>query len=194
MLFPEAVLVEPLPDGVLLDVQHEVGLDVFELQHFRLADAGHGVPPCAHPPAVDLVPVVDHGDVADHRPTLLREDVQLLTQRSERDLHVLEDAVRFGLVVEGLLARLALAPGALDRVQTLVVHPAKAERLLRLDELIDALPVQQRLHELPGLPQIEQLTRVRRAAHLQDAPALVPLRVRARPRRDFDLGLPPGEG
>lgn len=48
-------------------------------------------------------------------------------------------------------------------MQALVIHPAEAERLARVDELVDALPVQQRLHELAGLTQVEELPLLRGA-------------------------------
>ena len=46
----------------------------------RLDDRRNRVAAGAHAPAVDLVAVVDERDVADHRPTLLREDVQLFAE------------------------------------------------------------------------------------------------------------------
>jgi hypothetical protein len=121
---PEPVLVEALPDGVLLDVQDEVGLDLLELDHVGSQMLGIAYPPVPMRRQSISSPVVDDGDVADHRAALLREDVQLLAQRAERDLEVLEDAVGLGLVVEGLLLRRAL-----DGVQALVEHAAEAERL-----------------------------------------------------------------
>jgi hypothetical protein len=93
VLLPEAVLVEAAPHGVLLDVQHELRVALLELDHVRLDDRRDRVPAGAHAPAVDLVARVDERDVADHRAGLLREDVQLLAQRAEGDLKVLEDAI-----------------------------------------------------------------------------------------------------
>src|SRR5260221_323497 len=98
---------------------------------------------------------------------------------SDAILEDLEDRIRFILRGKRLFAARAL-----DRVQRLVEHSAEAQRLLRLDQLLDALAVQHRLHELLRLVQVKQLAARLAVAHLQDAALLVPQRVRARARRD----------
>lgn len=55
MLFPEAVFVEALPDGVFFDMKDEVCFDIFELDDIGFADGGDGVAAGAHFSAVDLV-------------------------------------------------------------------------------------------------------------------------------------------
>ena len=188
VLFPEAVLVEALPDGVLFDVQDEVGLDVLELEDVGLADGGDAVAAGAHASAVDLVAVVDDGDVADHGAALLGEDMEFLAERAEGDLEVFEDGVGLGLVVEGFFL------GALDGVQAGVEHAAEAGGLVLLDEVDDPVGVDQGLHELAGLAEVEELAGVGGVAHAEDAGLLVPLGVGRGPGGDLEGGLDIGEG
>ncbi len=80
MLFPEAVFVEALPDGVFFDMEDELGFDIFELDDFRFADGWDGVAAGAHFGAVDFVAVVDDGDVADHGAAFFGKDVEFFTE------------------------------------------------------------------------------------------------------------------
>ena len=168
-------------------MEDEVGFDILELDDIGLADRGDGVAARAHLSAVDLVAGVDDGDIADHGAALLGEDVQLFTQRTQRDLEVLKDAVGLGLVVEGLLL------GALDGVQRLVEHATERGCLVLLDEVAHGGGVQQGLHELAGLPEIEELAVADGVAHLEDAFLLVPVRVGRGPHGNIHLRLLAGE-
>jgi hypothetical protein len=68
-------------------------------------------------------------------------------------------------------------------VQALVEHSTQAQRLVRLDEVLDRCRVQHRLHEALRLVQVEERAFLRRSAHLQDAALAVPDGVGARARR-----------
>jgi len=185
---PEAVLVEALPDGVLLDMEDEVGVDIRKLDDLGLADGGDGVAARAHASAVDLVAGVDDGDVADHGAALFGEDMELFAECAEGDLEVFEDLVGLGLVVEGFFF------GALDGVEALVEHAAEAGGFALGDEVADALAVEECLHEEACLAEVEELAGGAGGAHLEDAAGLVPFGVGGGAGGDIELGLASGEG
>jgi len=186
VLLPEAVLVEALPDGVFFDMEDELGIDILELDDIGLADGGDGVAAGAHFSAVDLVAVVDDGDVADHGAAFLGEDVEFFAERSEGDLEVFEDAVGFGLVVEGFFL------GAFDGVEGLVEHPAEGECFVGVEQLVHGFGVEEGLHELACLAEVEELTGADGVAHLEDALFGVPVGVGSGADRDIHLGLGTG--
>ncbi len=111
---PELVLVEATPDGVLLDEQHVLRLVASELDDVLLDDGGHAPAARAHAPQVDGVARVADGDGADHGALARGEEVQLLAQRVERHLEVLDDGIRLVLLLEGVL--LGVADGVLGDV------------------------------------------------------------------------------
>ena len=80
MLFPESVFVEALPDGIFFDMEDEVCFDIFELDNFWFADGWDCVAAGAHFGAVDVVAVVDDGDVADHGAAFFGEDVEFFSE------------------------------------------------------------------------------------------------------------------
>ena len=168
-------------------MQDELRLALAELDHTRLDDAGDGVPARSHVTTVDLVPVVDDRDVADHLAGFLGEDVKLLAQRPQGDLEVLEDWIGLALVVECPFL------GARDGVQALVIHSPEAQRLVGLDEILAPVGEQDGLHELSGLAEVEQIAALGVVTHLQDPLFLVEPRVGNRPQRDVDERLLEGE-
>ena len=83
------------------------------------------------------------------------EQVQLLAQRVERDLEVLDDRVRLVLLLEGVLPRVA------DGVLGDVVEVADARRLAGVDELLAGLRDEEGLHELLRHRDVEEVALLR---------------------------------
>src|SRR5262249_20481121 len=70
-------------------------------------------------------------------------------------------------------------------------HASKRQCLFAIDQLLDAAGVQQRLHVLLGLVEVEKLPVGLVVAHLQDAAALVPDGVGLGAHGDLDDRLTP---
>ena len=81
MLFPEAVLVQAVPDGLLLDAQNELCRVLFKLEMVRLADARDTPTATAHSREVDAIPCVVHSKLSDDEAAPVGK-VQLLARAS----------------------------------------------------------------------------------------------------------------
>ena len=180
---PELILVEPPPDRVFLDVENERGVTSLKLHHIGLDDRGYRVAAGAHPRAVDLVARVDERDRADHAAAVTRIDVEFFAEALQRDLEVLNDRVALLLRGEGLLA------GALDRVLEEVVKTSDTRGLLLVEQLLATGGHKQGLHVALGLREIEELTAVCLAAHLDDFLRLVEADIREAAGGDVEEGI-----
>ena len=181
VLPPELVLVEPAPDGVLLDVEDELRIARLELDDVRLDDRRDAVATGAHSGAIDLVAIVDERDRAHHAAAVAGVDVELLAEALEGHLEILDDRIAFLLGAERLLAR------AFDRVLEEVVETSDARRLLLVDERLAAGGHEERLHVALRLGEVEELAAVGLPPHLDDLPRLVEADVGERPGGDLEL-------
>ena len=180
MRLPEPIFIETAPYGVFFHMKHEISVTLPELDHIGFAYGWYGISTRPHLATIDLISVVEDGDVSDHGAAFLGEDVQILTQGSECDFEILQNHIRFGLVVEGLFL------GSFNRVQALVVHASKTECLSSFDEILAALCKKHRLHELPRLIEIEEFPTLGVLTHLKYPLRLVEAHVGNRTSRNFE--------
>src|SRR2546430_6141144 len=102
---PELVLGEPVPLRALLDEEDEIRGAAGDLQILGLDDGGDGVSALAQPRAVHAIAVVhEHHGPADG-PGVFGPHVQLLAQRRQRHLEILDERVGLVLRIEGVLVR-----------------------------------------------------------------------------------------
>ena len=97
-------------------------------------------------------------ELPDDESAAVREEVQLLAQRVDADLEVLDDRVALALVLERVLAR------AVERVLRHVEHLTDADGLALVDERLAAARDEERLHELARHRRVEELARLRPVA------------------------------
>src|SRR5690606_21448710 len=108
------------------------------------------------------------------------EEVELLAQRVERDLQVLDDGVGLVLLLEGIDLRVP------QRVLGHVVEVTDARGLAGLDELLARGCHEEGLHELPRLRDVEEGAFLGLLPHLDDLFPGVVGDVRQRPEGDLD--------
>src|SRR2546425_2377114 len=102
---PELVLGEPVPLRALFDEEDEIRGAAADLQILGLDDGGYGVAALAEPRAVHAVAVVHEHHRPDDGAGVLRAHVELLTERRQGHLEVLDDRVGLVLGVERVLVR-----------------------------------------------------------------------------------------
>src|SRR6266446_3748591 len=187
---PELVLGEPVPLRALLDQQDEVRGAATDLQILGLDDGRDRVAALAEPRAVHAIAVVHEYHGPDDRPGVFGPHVQLLAERLQRHLEVLDERIGLVLGVERVLVRV------LDRVLGPVVDLAKRGREIGSLQLAERIGHEDRLHELLGHADVEERPGLLSLPHLDQAPALVEGDVGQGPDGDRERGVlsPLGRG
>src|SRR5215510_12888058 len=164
---PELVFGEAVPLRPLLHEEDEVRRAALNLDVFRLHDGRHGVAALAQARAVHAVAVVVQHHGAHDAPRVLGAHVELLAQRGQGHLEVLDERIALVLAVEGILVR------ALHGVLGAVVDLAERRREVGALELAEGVSHQHRLHELLGHAHVEEGAGLLALAHLDDAALLI---------------------
>ena len=109
--------------------------------------------------------------------------MQLFSQGAQQNFQILQDRVGFILITKRLFF------GARDGVQALVVHPPKTQGLVLLQKFQHSPLLKRGLHELSGLPQVEEFTNLRAIPHAKDARSFIPLGVGVGPNWNRELRI-----
>jgi hypothetical protein len=184
MLFPESVLVEPLPHRTLFDMQDEFRFALLDLDAIGFDDARDRVPGGSHSRGVQLVFAIYNDDRAGQRPFGLGVQMQLLPHRSGDDFQVFDDRIGFPLVLKRVLL------GSIDGVFEHVVETANAGRFSLSNQSRTTASDQDGLHVGSGLVQIEQLATIGLAPHFDQSAFAIKIAVGEGPGGDVEIRIP----